>query len=126
MSLAQTARGQVVQTGDNTPLPQPVSQAEIQLSMYNKLAEADYSRGKHYFKRGLYDSALIFFEDVLEGFPDSEWAPWSMHEIILTFERIGYDTDAAEYRRRLIQNYPDSEAAKLYSGATEGGGAAGA
>ena len=33
LSVAATARGQVVQTGDNTPLPQAVGQPEIQLSM---------------------------------------------------------------------------------------------
>jgi outer membrane protein assembly factor BamD len=96
--------------------------AEIQLTMYNKLAEADYVRGKHYFRRRLYDSALIFFEDVLKNYPDSEWAPWAMHDIIQAFEKIGYEADAEEYRRRLKQTYPDSEAAKSLSGTAEDAG----
>jgi len=95
--------------------------AELQLEMYDKLAEADYVRGKHYFKRGLFDSALIFFEDVLSKFSDSQWAPWAMNDIILTFERIGYDADAVEYRERLLSTYPESEAAKLHSGTEQGG-----
>lgn len=96
--------------------------AELQLAMYDKLAEADFRRGKHYFKRNLFDSALIFYEDVLNNFPDSQWAPWAMHDIILTFEEIGYDADAEEYRERLIRSYPDSEAAKAIAGEVEGGG----
>jgi outer membrane protein assembly factor BamD len=96
--------------------------AEVQLEMYDKLAEADYARGKHYFKRRLYDSALIFYEDVLSKFPDSRWAPWALFDIIKTFEKIGYEVDAIEYRRRLLETYPDSEAAKAVSGTAEGGG----
>jgi outer membrane assembly lipoprotein YfiO len=94
--------------------------AAIQLEMYDKLGEADYRRGKHYLKRGLLDSALIFYEDVLSQFGDSKWAPWAMHDIIVIFERFGYEADATEYRRRLKETYPDSEAAKLLGG--DGGG----
>ena len=100
--------------------------AELQLGMYDKLAEADYLRGKHYYKRGLYDSALIFFEDVIEQFPDSEWAPWAMYEMTITFDRIGYTVDAEEFRQRLTTTYPSSEAAKLVGGNPQGGAGAAA
>jgi len=102
-----------------------VQAAAIQLEMYNKLALNDYTRGQHYFRRGLYDSAIIYYEDVLANYPDSEWAPWAMYRIILAFEEIGYQVDADQYRERLLQTYPDSEPAQMVSGATvedDGGG----
>jgi outer membrane protein assembly factor BamD len=87
--------------------------AEIQTQMYDQLAQADYEVGEHYFKRGFWDSAMIYYEDVIALYPDSQWAPWSMYKIVLAFEAIGYQQDAKEYRERLLRSYPDSEAAKL-------------
>jgi outer membrane protein assembly factor BamD len=90
--------------------------AEVQSGMYDQLAEADYAIGEHYFKRRLWDSAIIYYEEVIEQYPDSEWAPWSLYKMILAFERIGYEQDAQLYRERLLQSYPESEPAKLVSG----------
>jgi len=103
-----------------------VEAARVQLQMYEKLAEADYKRGQHYMRRGLYDSAIIYYEDVLAKYPDSDWAPWAIYRIIEAFEEIGYVVDAEQYRERLLEEFPDSEPADLISGvAIEGDGAAG-
>ena len=78
-----------------------------------KLAEQDYDTGLHYFKRGLLDSALLYFEEVATEFPETEWAPWALHQMIDVFGRIGYERDAETTRELLLEAYPDSEPARL-------------
>ena len=78
-----------------------------------KLAKQDYDTGIHYLKRNLWDSALLYFETVATNFPETEWAPWALYQMIETFGRIGYERDAATTRELLLDAYPDSEASVL-------------
>jgi len=81
--------------------------------MMLKLAEQDYDTGRHYLRRGLLDSALLYFETVASEYPDTEWAPWALYQMIETFSKIGYQRDAETTRNLLLDAYPDSEPAGL-------------
>ena len=78
-----------------------------------KLAEQDYETGLHYLKRGLLESAVLYFESVATEFPETEWAPWSLYQMVEVFERRGYLRDLETTRRLLLEAYPDSEPARL-------------
>ncbi len=82
-------------------------------SMTIKLAKQDYDTGIHYLKRNLWDSALLYFEEVAIEFPQTEWAPWALYQMIETFSKIGYERDAETTRELLLDAYPDSEPAGL-------------
>ena len=86
--------------------------AELAVEMTLKLAEHDYETGRHYQKRGLPDSALLYFETVATEFPDTEWAPWALYQMIDVFDRIGYQRDVEATRELLLASYPDSEPAQ--------------
>ena len=88
--------------------------------MVLKLAEQDYDTGRHYLKRGLLDSALLYFEQVADEYPDTEWAPWALYQMVDVFGRIGYVRDVEATRELLLDAYPDSEPAQLV---LENGGA---
>ncbi len=88
--------------------------------MILKLAEQDYDTGRHYLKRGLLDSALLYFEEVADEFSETEWAPWALYQMIDVFGRIGYQRDVESTRELLLDAYPDSEPAQLV---LENGGA---
>ena len=77
-----------------------------------KLAEQDYETGLHYLKRGLLDSALLYFEEVATEFPQTEWAPWALYQMVDVFGRIGYERDVETTRELLLDAYPDSEPAR--------------
>jgi outer membrane protein assembly factor BamD len=81
--------------------------------MMLKLAERDYDTGLHYLKRGLFDSALLYFEQVADEFSETEWAPWALYQMVDVFGRIGYLRDVETTRDLLLQTYPDSEPAQL-------------
>ncbi len=88
------------------------SAVTVQAEMRGKLAQKDLERGIFYFRRGLLDSALIFFEDVVESYPDTDAAPEALLHIVRTYERFGYEEDAQEARERLLSLYPDSPQAR--------------
>ncbi len=82
-------------------------------SMTVKLAKQDYDTGIHYLKRNLWDSALLYFEQVATEFPQTEWAPWALYQMVDVFGRIGYEGDVETTRELLLDAYPDSEPALL-------------
>ena len=87
--------------------------ARLSGEMGVKLAEQDYDTGQHYLKRGLVDSALLYFEQVATTFPETEWAPWALYRMVDAFGRIGYIRDVETTRELLLETYPDSEPARL-------------
>ena len=79
--------------------------------MLDKLAEKVYDAGYWYFRRRAYDSALIYFEDVVDRYPGTEWAPKALLKQYEIYTRLEYDEEREEVRGQLLRQYPDSEAA---------------
>ena len=86
---------------------------QLSNEMTVKIAEQDYETGLHYLKRNLFDSALLYFETVATEFPETEWAPWALYQMIDAFGRIGYLRDVEATRDLLREAYPDSESVQL-------------
>ncbi len=85
----------------------------VRREMYDKLAEKEYSRGRYYQRRNFFDSAIQYYEGILDDRPESTWVPWALYQLVKLNERIGYDDDATEHRDRLMEQFADSEPAKL-------------
>ncbi len=91
--------------------PQAEQAAELANDMRLKLAEKEFNTAGFYFRRELYDSAIIYYEFVVELYPESPWAPQALLGIYRANKAIGYDDLADEARERLLSMYPDSPAA---------------
>lgn len=85
---------------------------EIRDEMVEKLARKAFLNGEYYFRNGWYDSAIIYFDQVVDRYPDTSVAPRALLMTIRSYEEIGWDTEAEEARERLLRLYPDSEAAR--------------
>ncbi|MFO7894667.1 MAG: outer membrane protein assembly factor BamD [Longimicrobiales bacterium] len=85
---------------------------EIVERMRGRLAHKLYTTGDWYVGRHAYDSALIYFEDVVEQYPDTEWAPKSLLKQYEIYGILQYEEEQDEVRDRLLRAYPDSEAAQ--------------
>ncbi len=98
---------------------------ELRDSLINTLAEKEYLRGHFYFRRGFYDSANVYFQQVLNLYSQSQWAPTALLRMHEGYTRIGYEEEAEEMRNRILNEYPDSPEAELLraggSAADEGG-----
>lgn len=82
----------------------------------SRLAEKDYRTGEHYFKRNAFDSAIIYYLDVADRFPDTDWAPRALLRLVQSYEARGYAPEAEAARERLLLDYPDSPEARQLNG----------
>lgn len=95
--------------------------AELADRMWAKLAEKLFLSGEFYFDRDLYDSAILYYEDVVENYPNTEAAPKALRRMYEAYQEIGYAEEAEETRARLLEEYPDSDAARALEGQTSNG-----
>lgn len=92
--------------------PQSERADSLAREMRLKLAEKEFLNAEFYFRRELYDSAIQYYEFVLDLYPDTEWAPRALKGIYEANMAIGYDDLAEEARQRLLEEYPESQAAR--------------
>jgi outer membrane protein assembly factor BamD len=122
----QTFTGQALAVCRNVVTDYPTLEvaqeaAEHANEMRGKLARKIYENGAFYLRRGLNDSAIIYFQDVVNDFPETTYAPQALLGIIQAYEAIGYEDEVQQARDRLMTDYPDSEAARSLSGVDPGG-----
>lgn len=89
----------------------PKAQERVR-DLYEKLAMKLYLNGDYYYKRHAYDSSIIYFEDVLDQFPNTRAAPRALLRLIQVYRRLGYREEMEAARERLVSQYPDSEEAR--------------
>ncbi len=103
--------------------PEGAAADSLATLMHERLAEKDFDTGEFYFSRDFYDSARVYYEAVVSTYATSTFAPRSLLRLFELFTEIGYDDLAEEARTRLLQEYPESEAARSVPAvATSGGG----
>lgn len=79
--------------------------------MREKLAEKILVAGEFYFQRKMYDSGIIYYNDVLTAYPRTEAAARALLRLHLSYLAIGWDTEAEDAKERLLRDFPDSDAA---------------
>jgi outer membrane protein assembly factor BamD len=92
--------------------PEGRDAAERVADLRMKLAQKSFNTGMQYFRRRAFDAAVIYFQEVVDRFPDTPLAPAALGQLIETYNRIGYVEDAEEVRERLLREYPDSDEAR--------------
>lgn len=95
------------------PTSEYVPQArEIVREMTNKLAAKVYEGGQFYQQRNAFDSAILYYERVIEEYPNSDVAPRALLRLVEVYTRLGYAEEARGAKERLLKEYPDSPAAR--------------
>jgi outer membrane protein assembly factor BamD len=79
--------------------------------MQEKLAEKTLVAGEFYFRRKMYDSGIIYFNDLLTTHPQTQAAAQALLFLYQSYTAINWDTEAEEAKARLLRDFPDSEAA---------------
>ena len=95
------------------------SAAAIAGRMITRLAQKEFEIARFYQQRRGYDAAVLYFEKVVEEYPDTEFArrerwsaSWSpTREIAKGSPDLGYEQEVELARERLITQYPLSDAA---------------
>jgi outer membrane protein assembly factor BamD len=91
---------------------QSIEAAALSNEMRRKLAEKEFLNADFYFRRKLYDSAIKYYEFVVQLYSETDYAPEALKGIYLSNIAIGYEDLAEEARQRLLESYPDSPAAQ--------------
>jgi outer membrane assembly lipoprotein YfiO len=89
-----------------------------QLSTLNEwFATKDYSTGMHYFRRKAWDSALIYFKDVVARYPQTARARDAYIALARSYDAIQYREDKNEVCATLRDRYPADREVSLVCGA---------
>ena len=77
--------------------------------LQNQLAEKTYKNGMFYLRRKAYDSAIIYFKDVIANFPDAKLAPNALLRLVDSYRAIGYAEERRETCAHLHRFYPQAQ-----------------
>ena len=83
----------------------PQAQQGVQRLM-EWLATKDYLTGMHYFRRKAPDSAILYFKDVIENYPETARVRDAYLRLVEVYRSINYRDDARETCATLLQKYP--------------------
>ena len=83
----------------------PTAQKEIG-DLENWFAIKDYEAGDYYFRRKAYDSAILYFKDVLTKYAATPKAYDAALRLVESYKKINYREDASELCTQLRQRYP--------------------
>lgn len=76
----------------------------------DQFARKEYQTGRHYMKLKAYDSAILYFRDVVATYPRSSVAPSALAALVKAYYKLGYLEDVQEtcgYIRRFHPNAPE-------------------
>ncbi len=95
------------------PSSPAAARARIRVSQLNeRFAAKDYKNGDFYLRFRAYDSAIIYFKDIIAKYPQSSYAPMALLGLVKAYDRIGYDEEKQEICTHLDQYYPGTEGAE--------------
>lgn len=96
------------------PSSQLVPEAQAGIARLEQMfATKDYDSGYHYVKRGAYDSAIIYFKDVIRKYPNAPKAREAYLRLLDSYREINYREEARELCETMRQTYPtDGEVAR--------------
>jgi outer membrane protein assembly factor BamD len=73
-----------------------------------KLAEKEFKAGELYRKMGYHESAVIYFNSVLEEYYDTQWAQKALYWKAKELEELGRKEEALETYQSFLRRYPQS------------------
>jgi outer membrane protein assembly factor BamD len=98
-------------TVDYAGTPQSAEAAEIRRSLRHTLAQKEFLNAQHYLRRSQYDPAIVYYQFVVDLYPETEFAPRALLGLYRANMEIGYEDLAEAARARLLRDYAGSDAA---------------
>ncbi|HEX4575072.1 MAG TPA: outer membrane protein assembly factor BamD [Gemmatimonadales bacterium] len=106
-SYGQTALAIYQELAGRYPGTAPAARAqEHVLELREWFAEKDYKNGMFYFRRRAYDSAIIYFKDVIANYPGTATVPPALMRLVDSYRAIGYAEERKEACTNLHRFYP--------------------
>ena len=80
-------------------------------TLYDKLAKKLFKNGELYLKMHDYEPALIYFQQVRDNYPNTEWARYAFFDSGVAMKKQGKYSDALETFQNFILAFPDHKLA---------------
>src|SRR5437773_9038551 len=74
----------------------------------NQFSEKTYKTGMFYLRRKAFDSAIIYFKDVIANYPTTARAPDALLRLVDSYRAIGYKQELQETCEHLRRFYPNA------------------
>jgi outer membrane protein assembly factor BamD len=74
----------------------------------SQFAEKAYKTGIFYMRRKAFDSAIIYFKDVIANYPSAQRAPDALLRLVDSYRAIGYTQEMQETCEHLRRFYPNA------------------
>jgi outer membrane protein assembly factor BamD len=74
----------------------------------SQFAEKTYKTGIFYMRRKAFDSAIIYFKDVIANYPNAQRAPDALLRLVDSYRAIGYTQEVQETCEHLRRFYPNA------------------
>jgi outer membrane protein assembly factor BamD len=84
----------------------PAAKKEL-AELEEMFAQKNYLSGLYYFRRGAWDSGIIYFKDVVNKYPTSPAARLAQLRLVDSYKAIRYKEDATDACAALRKSYPD-------------------
>jgi outer membrane protein assembly factor BamD len=95
---------------DRHPLSPHVSEADSLLGVaFGRLSERDFRAGKLYHRMGRHEASRIYFQELIDHFPESPLVAEALYFIAEGYRRQDSLNQAIEYYEKLIYLFPDNE-----------------
>ncbi len=78
----------------------------------DKFASKEFENALFYFRRNAYDSAILYFKDLIASYPSSTLVPQAYVYIVRSYRAINYKDEVNDYCTRLRQIYPQDAGVK--------------
>jgi outer membrane protein assembly factor BamD len=79
------------------------------MELYEKLAKKMYKNGELYLKLNDYEPALLYFDQVRDNYPDTEWARRALFKSGFALLGLERRSDALETFQNFVIAFPDHE-----------------
>jgi outer membrane protein assembly factor BamD len=92
------------------PDTQAAQRAQLHVvELRGRFAEKAYRNGLFYMQRRAFDSAIIYFKDVVARFPDTPWAALALLRLADTYRTLEYAEELEETCDHVRRFYPNVE-----------------
>ncbi len=85
-------------------------------ALNEKFAQKEMDIGIFYFKRNAFDSAILYFKDLIANYPSASLAPAAYVYIVRSYRAVGYTDQETQFCNALRQFYPQLADGKRYCG----------
>lgn len=106
----QTALAIYQELAGRYPESEAAARAQLHVrELRDAFAEKDYKTGVFYYKRGAFDSGIIYFRDVVANYPETPRAGDALLRLADSYRVIGYREELKETCAHARRFYPQAE-----------------